>query len=267
MPKPVEQNLQRALEEKYGLTEILLVEGRFVALLGNTHHATSLVSLGIGMRCFVVALVNLAGDYMDYELLHLTPLSLLTFSCHHLSKRLKVNSPFKQTQVYQLCSSLNENEIWESFTSHIKYLYTGYPKHGWSKESLKHSGDQNASETYNKHKKTNKSDITPYRPMLSSIQPLYSNQRAKDGKRLHRAKSLPCMMPSLKVNTTVFQKPNRSNSTSEICSPKTTEKHTGRDLDVDLIRMNSLAMDKSNNRTTEDSDDDTKPGQVIEKYL
>lgn len=115
-----EPTLQAVLEKKYDIKEKLYAEGKFVGLLRKSRNAVNLVGLGIGQTCFVVALVVLSEDNIDYDLLSLTPLSVLVFSCHSSSKRIKVGSEFKATLVYQLCSSARQAEIWDNFLSVIK---------------------------------------------------------------------------------------------------------------------------------------------------
>lgn len=123
--------LQAVLEKKYDIKEKLYAEGKFVGLLRKSRNAVNLVGLGIGQTCFVVALVVLSEDNIDYDLLSLTPLSVLAFSCHSISKRIKVRSEFKATQVYQLCSSARQAEIWDNFLSVIKEHCTVNSSNVW----------------------------------------------------------------------------------------------------------------------------------------
>lgn len=47
--------LQRILEKKYDIREKVVVEGKFVALTRSTADVISLVCIGVGLRCFMVA--------------------------------------------------------------------------------------------------------------------------------------------------------------------------------------------------------------------
>lgn len=134
------KSLQSVLETKYQLQEKLYVEGLFVCLFGNTNDALGLVSIGIGRSFFVVAKVNLARYDIDFDLISITPLSLMSFTCHDQSKRLVVESSFKPTQVFQVCSSARQAEIWDSFTTHIRALRTELTPNTWLKSSLTTSG-------------------------------------------------------------------------------------------------------------------------------
>lgn len=83
-----EPTLQRTLRQKYNINDRLLAEGRFVGLLGD--HAASLVCLGLGIRCLVVAKVVLSGEIIDYDLISISPLPLLTLSFQNKTKKIKV---------------------------------------------------------------------------------------------------------------------------------------------------------------------------------
>ncbi|XP_045211157.2 uncharacterized protein LOC123562594 [Mercenaria mercenaria] len=116
-----EPSLQTTLRKKYNITDRLLAEGRFVGLIGD--HATSFVCLGLGIRCLVIARVVLSGDVIDYDLLSLIPLQILSLSYQNVAKKIKIRSQFKATQVYQMCTSTNQAEVWDNFTSTIREVY------------------------------------------------------------------------------------------------------------------------------------------------
>ena len=81
--------MQTTLREKYNISDRLLAEGRFVGLIGD--HATNLLCLGLGIRCLAIAKVVLSGDVIDYELLSLLPLKVLSLSYQNLAKKIKVS--------------------------------------------------------------------------------------------------------------------------------------------------------------------------------
>lgn len=85
-----EPTLQRTLRQKYNINDRLLAEGRFVGLIGD--HAASLVCLGLGIRCLVVAKVVLSGEIIDYDLISISPLPLLTLSFQNKTKKIKVRT-------------------------------------------------------------------------------------------------------------------------------------------------------------------------------
>ncbi|KAL4237821.1 hypothetical protein ACF0H5_002533 [Mactra antiquata] len=110
--------LQSVLKQKYNIDETMYAEGRFVSLIGD--HAPSLVCLGMSMKCLVIARINLSDDIMDYELLSIIPLTVLSLSCEYITQKIKIRNMFKPVQMYQLCSSANQAEVWDNFTSIIQ---------------------------------------------------------------------------------------------------------------------------------------------------
>jgi hypothetical protein len=93
-----EPTLQKILREKYNIDDRLLAEGRFVGLIGD--HGTNLLCLGLGIRCLAIARVVLSGDVIDYELLSLLPLAILSLSYQNLAQKIKVS---KYVPVLQHC--------------------------------------------------------------------------------------------------------------------------------------------------------------------
>ncbi|XP_052778298.1 uncharacterized protein LOC128215754 [Mya arenaria] len=129
-------SLERCLRTKYNIEERLMAEGTFVGLVGSSLDAVSLVSLGIGQRCLVVATVSLAGDEVEYELSSVTPLPLLEISYSKRGRRVKVISRFKGPHVFQQCSCENRAEIWDNFTTAIDHLRSARGEEVWCKASL-----------------------------------------------------------------------------------------------------------------------------------
>jgi len=131
-----EKSLESVLKTKYGLQERLYVEGRCVPLFGNSKDPLKLVTLGIGEKSFVVATVNLAGKEIDYDVISVTPLSLLSLTCQS-SNRLRVQRKFRhEAQVYQLCSNSRLAEVWDSFVTHVRAINTQPTTNAWQEVTL-----------------------------------------------------------------------------------------------------------------------------------
>lgn len=193
------------------------MEGKFVALLGNSRDAICLVNLGIGKRCFVVAMVNLAGDDIDYELISLSPLSLLSFSCHNQSRRLKVCSVFKATQVYQMCTCRDQAQIWNRFTSHIRHLCVDRSDNIWIDQKLSCptiiTTDTRQYSELDDDYSTILNELYPYQAQMSRrLQAHYRHRREDRRPSMDRCGSLPTILPSLNVTDAAFKQPFRSRS-------------------------------------------------------
>ena len=204
--------LQGTIERKYNITEKMHVEGKFVALMGNSKNAICMVSIGIGNRCLIVAMVNLTGEEVDYDLISLSPLSLLSFSCHNQSKRLKVCSVFKSTQVYQLCSSIDQDEIWDRFTSTIRKLSLDKSDNIWLDQKLVCPSSNQQSTDIEDEYSSILNELYPYQAQMTRrIQAALKFKR--DGHRpVLTWSSLPTIMDPTDVTGVTYKPPCRSRS-------------------------------------------------------
>ncbi|KAL3877492.1 hypothetical protein ACJMK2_035192 [Sinanodonta woodiana] len=118
-----EQSLASVLKDKYNIDEEMRVEGTFVQLVGADKEAIHLVKVGITAVTFVLARVELAQLRKDYELVSVTPLSLVSLGIQNYRDRIiSVRSQFKGIQSFQLCSSDGEDFIWQQWVQIIKIL-------------------------------------------------------------------------------------------------------------------------------------------------
>lgn len=268
-----EPTLGSVLKQKYGIKERLLVEGRFVALLENSNDAVSLVSLGLSRKCFVVALVNLATDTIDFELMSLTPLSLLSFTCYPKSKRLKISSVFKTPQVYQLCCSTKQPEIWDRFTTQIKCLNAIQASNVWimypDNINIKPGPppmayDQVYSQAIYKWSSYQKNE---HRMSLTTARDIKECCQS-----MERSASVPCIISSVKNEDKSKQKPplrrcatwydvkfdNFVNDAPPLYLPFNValSKSRWRESVEDLLQLERNFLDKSNNQGESDKDDE-----------
>ncbi|KAL4236934.1 hypothetical protein ACF0H5_005320 [Mactra antiquata] len=136
--------LQSVLKEKYDISEKIYAEGRFVSLLGD--HGIGLVCLGLSMESLVIARILLNNEVMDYDVLSIIPLTVLSLSYDFITQKLKIRSQYKPTQMYQLCSSANQAEVWDNFTSVIRNVNQQEKGDTWQTASLKPVPSQSCSQ-------------------------------------------------------------------------------------------------------------------------
>lgn len=206
-----ESTVQNAMITKYGLQEKLLVEGQFVALAANKKAANNLLGIGIGMTCLVVAKVDITEIHIDYELLSLTPLSILTFAWHEATMRIKISGKYCRPQIYQLCPSTKQKEIWQSFVHHMNRLATRYGSNVWD-----------ICPCTDNSKSAGLEEILAYAVALSDWYRLqshvfeefraYKSLRAKWFYSLHKTSSLPSFLPTDTIENNTFTVPTRSRS-------------------------------------------------------
>jgi len=116
---------EAVLAEKYNIREEFEASGMFVAFPSSSSEPSGLVEIGLSSRCLVVARVNLSGAAVDYDLLSLTPVPLVSISVQDYAQRkVSVDSPFKASYwVYQQCTSEDKDEVWEEFLYAIKRIH------------------------------------------------------------------------------------------------------------------------------------------------
>ena len=119
--KMTEPTLHQVLEDQYSLHDEIRCEGDFVRLIGTGKEAIGLASVGFTDRAVIVARINLANETKDFDLETLTPLQLVRVEIENYQEKIiSIASVRKPLQIYQLCSSERQNDIWTSFTSFIK---------------------------------------------------------------------------------------------------------------------------------------------------
>lgn len=174
-----EPTLQTTLREKYNIHDRLLAEGRFVGLIGD--HAASLVCLGLGVKCLAIAKLVLSGNVIDYDLISITPLPLISLSFQNAAKKIKIRSQFKSTQVFQMCTSANQAEVWDNFTSTIKEVYMPEQGDTWCSTTLHPPMSTQSSPTSSSTEFEQKSSVHILRrskPKVSRISSLQSPRKA-----------------------------------------------------------------------------------------
>lgn len=118
-----DETLEEILAKKYNIHENLIAEGTFVALYGIDKEAVQLTAAGISSKSFILAAIALSSEQKDYDLLSITPLSLVTLGIQSFTeKKLFVKSQFKSTQLYQLCSCEDQDSVWMRFVRIIDSL-------------------------------------------------------------------------------------------------------------------------------------------------
>ena len=118
-----DETLEEVLSRKYNIEEKLVAEGNFVALYGIDKEAVQLTAAGISSKSFIIATVTLSGEEKDYDLISITPLSLIELGIQSFTeKKLFVKSQFKVTQLYQLCSCEDQDDVWMKFVKVIDRL-------------------------------------------------------------------------------------------------------------------------------------------------
>ena len=137
-----DEKLESVLERKYNITEKMVAEGNFVALCGIDKEAVQLTAAGITTKSFVVASITLSGEEKDYDLISITPLSLIKLGIqNYAEKKICVKSQFKATQIYQLCSCEEQDRIWIRFVKAVDSLQRKQNMYGdhWQSVSLEAS--------------------------------------------------------------------------------------------------------------------------------
>lgn len=136
-----------------------------MALTGKKSYKNNTVRLGVGLSCFVVAVQDPTSDDIDYDVISISPLSHLSFSCHNHFRRLEVHSALKSTQVYQLNTSDDQDEVWDEFTSYIRKLYVGKSRrtmHDQTTSSLEESKRESMKSDTNLSTASSTSYLLPF---------------------------------------------------------------------------------------------------------
>ena len=118
-----DETLEEVLARKYNIEEKLVADGNFVALYGIDKEAVQLTATGISSKSFIIATVTLSGEEKDYDLISITPLSLIDLGIQSFTeKKIVVKSQFKATQLLQLCSCEDQDNVWMRFVKVIDRL-------------------------------------------------------------------------------------------------------------------------------------------------
>jgi len=110
-------SLQWLIEVKYHLRDKILVEGMFVTTAGTDCVGNCLVKLGLSEQCLFIASPILSGTEIDYNITSVIPMSLLSFSVDDQSMTITISNVLNEVQTYQLCTSVQQSEIWHLITS------------------------------------------------------------------------------------------------------------------------------------------------------
>lgn len=150
---------------------------------------------------------------VDYDLITLSPLSLLSFSCQDQSKRLKVHSANKTTQICQLCSS---DDVWNKFTSLIRRIYVDISDSISTDQSLKSFERAEYEPQRSESNSRYASGISELYSLHTYVTMLYETQRcslrAQTCSGHQRCSSMPAILPSTYVTETAYKPPFRSGS-------------------------------------------------------
>lgn len=203
-------SLQTVIETKYSIKEEINVEGKFITLQGRKidHY---LVCLGIGERFLIIAKVENRQTGLNYELVSLLPLSVLTFSWHSGSRRLQVCHPGNVTQVFQFICSVQQDKLWDSVIFHLKNHFSDT---AWLEETTRFpKQSSNGRIVYDDYYVSFLNEVlTPYNERLLQNVRAGNNVRSGTGPTLRRCSSIGNVLPSGNVNDTSFQPLKRTKS-------------------------------------------------------